>query len=35
MLKPSRCVQTPDVDILEMLLMVKFKKNVCLFYVML
>lgn len=27
MLKASRCVQAPDVDILEMLLMVKLKKK--------
>lgn len=33
MFKPTRCVEAPDVDILEMLLMVKLKKKVCVFYV--
>lgn len=27
MLNPTSCVQTPDVDVLEMLLMVKIKKK--------
>lgn len=29
MLKPTSCVQAPDVDVLEMLLMVKIKKYMC------
>lgn len=29
MLKPTSCLQAPDVDVLEMLLMVKIKKYMC------